>query len=67
MAGELKTMWQAKGKVTENDGLLSYKIPTFQGQSGSPILKRVGKEVYIVGIHNRGVRESNINVGLLLT
>ena len=66
MNGDRKTMWQAKGKATGDNKLLSYKIPTFQGQSGSPILKRVGKEVYIVGIHNRGVRESMINVGLRL-
>jgi len=51
----MKTMWIASGKYKEiNEDFLFDQIPTFKGQSGSPIFKMVGENAYIVGIHIRG-------------
>jgi V8-like Glu-specific endopeptidase len=34
-------MWKGNGKCQRlNNGLIGYKIPTFKGQSGSPVYRQ---------------------------
>ena len=68
MAAQQKTMWTAKGNPNAlDDDFLYYQIPTFKGQSGSPILKTEGEDVYIVGIHIKGIKEIGRNIGVRFT
>ena len=65
MEAQKKTMWTTKGSFTEiDDDFIYYQIPTSKGQSGSPIFKVVGEEVYIVGIHIKGIQEIGRNIGV---
>ena len=49
--------------------MLRYKIPTRSGQSGSPIIKRIGDKYYVIGIHIACEKENEdkINIGVRLT
>ena len=64
-------MWSAEGKLIENkkvpDYLLVHKIPTVDGQSGSPIFKKEQGRVFVVGVHLGGDKEAELNVGARIT
>ena len=65
MAAQQKTMWTASGKFIEiDDDFIYYQIPTSKGQSGSPIFKVEGDDIYIVGIHIKGIQEIGRNIGV---
>ena len=50
-----KTMWKGEGVCCSvDDKFIYYKIPTSRGQSGGPVMKKVGDKYYVVGIHTRG-------------
>ena len=47
--------------------MLRYKIPTRLGQSGSPIIKKIGDKYYVIGIHIAYENNDKINIGVRLT
>ena len=59
-------MWFDRGKCSTTENLLTYKIPTFEGQSGSPIVKREKGKEFIVGIHIGSNAKGTKNIGLQL-
>ena len=61
-------MWNAFGpyKAVTNSFLI-HKIPTKPGQSGSPVLKREGKEEFIIGVHIGSDPECKRNYAVRLT
>ena len=61
-------MWHSSGsynRLAEN--FLKYKIPTMDGQSGSPIIKKNGEEHLIIGIHIGSDPKCEKNIAVLLT
>ena len=61
-------MWTASGEVTRVlENFISSRIPTSEGQSGSPIIKNMEGEEYIVGVHIGSSSEKKRNVGLRMT
>ena len=45
------TMWNAFGGFRiSREKFLSYRIPTFRGQSGSPIIKREKGREYVIAV-----------------
>ena len=45
-------MWTDEGVVTSIiEDFITYRIPTEEGQSGSPIIKVMNGEKYVIGIH----------------
>ena len=60
-------MLTAFGSVEKvKESFIEYQIPTSCGQSGSPIIKRVNGEEYVVGIHIMGNSLEKVNIGLRL-
>ena len=60
-------MWEAKGQIKQiGKGQLYYDIPTYSGQSGSPIFIQQGENYYIVGIHTHGDHDRQMNGGKLI-
>ena len=60
-------MWTASGKIkSANENFLKSKIPTSAGQSGSPMIKRVEGEEYIIGIHIGSNPKEKRNYGVRL-
>lgn len=48
-------MWSGNGICCDIDEtFIYYKIPTSRGQSGGPVMKKVGNKFYVVGVHTRG-------------
>ena len=63
-------MWSAKGKLLDKnvpDYLLVHKIPTINGQSGSPIFKKQQGGEFVMGVHLGGDKEAELNVGARIT
>ena len=45
-------MWHALGPYDKlNECFLYYKMATFEGQSGAPVIKREKGKEFIVGVH----------------
>lgn len=60
-------MWKADGVCCDTDQVfIYYKIPTSRGQSGGPVMKKVGDKFYAVGVHTRGDSFHNRNCGVRL-
>jgi len=57
----VETKWQP-----DKDNTLAYKIDTWKGQSGSPILRRVDGKLDPIGIHTAGNSTDKVNVGTIL-
>ena len=65
---EPHTMWHAIGGCKKaTDSILSYKIPTYEGQSGCPIIKREKGKEFIVGVHIGGDADGKRNYAVRLT
>ena len=61
-------MWSASGVINSiNEAFLKYKIPTEEGQSGSPILKKEGKNIFIIGVHIGSNAKCTRNMAVRLT
>ena len=62
------TMWNAFGefKIIDKE-FLSYRIPTFRGQSGSPIIKREKGREYVIGVHFGSYKSGTRNLAIKLT
>ena len=60
-------MWTASGTIKRaNENFLKSKIPTSFGKSGSPMIKRVEGEEYIIGVHIGSKPEEERNFGVRL-
>ena len=60
-------MWKGSGYFKASKDLIYHQISTYNGSSGSPIIKRRNGEPYVVGIHIGGDIKLNINFGIRLT
>ena len=62
------TMWYASGSCRNSSSrFFFYRIPTRQGQSGSPIIKKKGRRYYTMGVHIGQKNSSKSNVAIRLT
>ena len=61
------TMWSASKDFESLPQFLGYKIPTFRGQSGSPIIKRVEGREYVIGVHIGSNAKETKNIAIRLT
>jgi V8-like Glu-specific endopeptidase len=53
--------------ILQNDSIIQYEADTSEGQSGSPILYLYNNVPYVIGIHNRGIKEKiRANQGVFL-
>lgn len=62
---EYATLWESKGKGATRDywsNTLSYKLDTYEGQSGSAIRAKIGEKIKIIGVHTTGGKFSNSGV-----
>ena len=60
-------MWTALGNFSQLNEFLGYKIPTFAGQSGSPILKREKGKEYVIGVHIGSNINGTRNIAIRMT
>ena len=61
-------MWSAVGSYEEiDDAFIQYKIPTFKGQSGSPIIKSEKGKKFIIGVHAGSDERDTNNFAVMLT
>ena len=61
------TMWTAFGKFSKLREFLSYRIPTFGGQSGCPLIKREKGKEYVIGVHIGSNFNGTKNLAIQLT
>ena len=61
------TMWTASGKFSKQREFLSYRIPTFGGQSGCPIIKREKGKEFVIGVHIGSNVNGTRNLAIQLT
>ena len=62
------TMWTAAGKLRgHNKKFLLHKIPTEEGQSGSPLIKEAKGRKYILGMHIGSDAKIERNIAVRLT
>ena len=59
-------MWNDFGTVQKSTAFLYYKITTYGGNSGSPILKKVNGEKVIIGVHISWSPEEQMSRAVLL-
>ena len=64
-----RTMWSSKGSIEKNsfECFIKHLIPTEDGQSGSPLIKREKGREYVMGIHIGGNYDRVTNVALRFT
>ena len=63
-------MWFAKGELYHRNNikfLLPHRIPTMDGQSGSPLIKEELGKQFAIGIHLGGDIERRLNAGVRIT
>ena len=65
---EAHTMWNAFGSCTsDTETMLKYKIPTWPGQSGSPVIKREEGKEFVIGVHIGSNQNDTRNLAVRLT
>ncbi|HFK1809984.1 TPA: serine protease [Bacillus cereus] len=66
IGNERYTMWRDYGPIEDvNPSRLTYKIDTYEGQSGSPVYHYFDTGIKIIAIHTRG--NKNMNFGNRIT
>ena len=64
---DTNTMWQARGPFRATDLFFKHRIPTTEGQSGSPIIKIKNGKEYVIGVHTGSNSKGNKNIAVRLT